>query len=50
MFAGDGSSQYTDDDELIKVVDSILNTDDLNGDGYISFHEFMTSQADAGDP
>lgn len=33
-----------DESELLKLVDSILDLDDLNRDGYVSFYEFMTMQ------
>ena len=34
----------TSDDGLITVVDGVLESDDVNKDGYVSFHEFMAGQ------
>lgn len=44
VLSGGDAEAYSTDDELINVVDGVLEFDDLNGDGYVSFFEFMSSQ------
>ncbi len=33
--------------EIEELVDSMMNEDDLNGDGYIAYDEYMVSQKQA---
>ena len=35
------------DDEIANIVDMVLQEDDLNGDGYIEYVEFVTAQRKA---
>ena len=37
------------EDDLISIVDGVLETDDYDNDGYISFYEFISSQGDVED-
>ena len=37
------------ENDLISIVDGVLETDDYDNDGYISFYEFISSQGDVED-
>ena len=32
------------EEELVKIIDDVLRDDDLDGDGYVSFYEFMADR------
>lgn len=47
--AGEGGNTHPPppkqtEEQLVGIIDNVLNDDDLNGDGYVSFFEFMADR------
>lgn len=44
---GEHESKPLSEAEIEELVDGMMNEDDLNGDGYIAYDEYMLSQRQA---